>query len=596
MKTILTVGEEIVAGAALAAMVVLLIVEILFRPQFGFGIAGSLEYVRHLTLWVAMLGAALAARNGRLLALATGSFLRPGTARTVAETTAAAIAATVSAVLCVGAIALIVGDYRLATGTAAGVPKWVAALALPIGFGLIAFRTVTAAPGKWGRTAATLGLATGSIVATTPWLVEGTPAWPWVALMVVAAALGAPLFAVLGGLAVFLFMTAGVPPVSVLIQANSLTTDSTLPAVAVFTLAGFLLAAGDTPVRLLRIFRACFGWLPGGTAVVCAVVSAFFAVFTGGSGVTILALGGLLLPALLRDGYRDRFSVGLLTGSGSLGLLLPPALPLILYGIVSQTSIPELFRGGVLPGLLMIALVAAYGMREGARHNVRRTPFDLREAVASLWHGKWEFLLPVFVLAAFFGGYATILETSALTALYAFIVQVGIHRNVGLGADLRAIFANSVATIGGVLIILAVAVGFSEYLVDANVPAQLVEWTRAYVGSRAMFLITLNVFLLGVGCFMDIFSAIFVVAPLVAPLGAEFGVHPVHLGIVFIANLELGYLTPPVGLNLFLASYRFERPLIEVCRASLVFLAILAIGVLLITYVPWLTTAFLSDS
>jgi C4-dicarboxylate transporter, DctM subunit len=362
--------------------------------------------------------------------------------------------------------------------------------------------------------------------------------------------------------------------------------------VPLFTLAGFLLAEGDTPGRLLRVFRALFGWMPGGTAIACVVVSAFFTIFTGGSGVSILALGGLLLPALLKDGYPDRFSVGLLTASGSLGLLLPPALPLILYAIVAEISVTEMLAGGILPGLLLIGLAAVHGIRRGNAAGVPRAPFDLREAIAALWHGKWEVLLPVVVLASFFGGYATIVETSAITAIYAFAVQVFVHRNITL-PRIRPVFAECVTTIGGVLIIMAVARGFSAYLVDAQVPAALIDWTRASVGNKYVFLLGLNVFLLAVGCVMDIFSAIFVVVPLVAPLGAEFGIHPVHLGIIFIANLELGYLTPPVGMNLFLSSYRFDRPLLEVYRASIPMLVILGIGVLLITYLPWLTTALL---
>jgi C4-dicarboxylate transporter, DctM subunit len=417
--------------------------------------------------------------------------------------------------------------------------------------------------------------------------------WPGVALLVGSGLLGAPLFAVLGGLAVFLFMSQGTAPVAVLSAAYELATHPTLPAIPVFTLAGFLLAEGDTATRLLRMFRALFGWVPGGTAVVCALVCAFFTVFTGGSGVTILALGGLLLPALLHDGYDDRFSIGLLTGSSSLGLLLPPALPLILYGIVAEVPIAQLFIGGVLPGTLMIGMVAAYAMAAAARRGVTRTPFDGREAIRALWHGKWEVLLPIVVLGAFFGGYATVLETSALTALYAFVVQVFVHRNIRIGQPLRRVLAESVATTGGVLIILVVAYGLTSYLIDADVPGRLVMWTRGHIASPLVFLLALNVFLLAVGCVMDIFSAILVVAPLVLPLGAEFGIHPVHLGIIFVANLELGYITPPVGLNLFLASYRFNRPLLEVARAALPLLLILAVAVLLITYVPWLTMALL---
>ena len=405
--------------------------------------------------------------------------------------------------------------------------------------------------------------------------------------------MGMPLFAVLGGLATVLFMTAGTPPVAVLSAAYELATHPTLAALPVFTLAGFVLAEGDTASRLLRIFRAWLGWMPGGTAVVCVLVCAFFTIFTGGSSVTILALGGVLLPALLQDGYGQEFSVGLLTGSSSLGLLLPPALPLILYSIVTEMPLADLFRGGLLPGLLMIGLVAAYAVHTGRRRARPQVPFDAREGAAALWHGKWELLLPVVVLGAFFSGYATILETSALTALYALVVQVFVHQNIPIGRPLRRVFAASAATIGGVLLILFVAYGLTAYLIDADVPSTIASWTRQHVHSRLVFLLILNVFLLAVGCVMDMYSAILVIAPIVLPLGAVFGIHPVHLGIIFVANLELGYITPPVGLNLFLAAQRFERPLLSVCRASLPLLAMLAAAVLFITYLPWLTTALL---
>ncbi len=586
--------EEALAGGALAAMLFLLLVETLFRPWFGFAIPGSLQFVRQGTLWVALLGAALAARDGRLLALATGTFLPEGRMRTAADSVAAAIAAAVAMALCSGSVALVRSEMEFGT-TTAGLPVWIAQSVLPVGFAAIAFRVVVRVRSRAGRVVAAAGAAVGIALSLGPGAIAGHAAWPYIALIAAGAVLGAPLFAVIGGLAVFLFMLDGTPPVAVVSSAYELATHPTLPAIPVFTLAGFLLAEGDTAARLLRLFRGFFGWMNGGTAIVCVAVCAFFTVFTGGSGVTILALGGLLLPALVRDGYPERFSIGLLTGSASLGLLFPPALPVILYAIVSETPIPQMFLGGLLPGLLMIMVVAGYGIRTAGIARVPRARFDGREALAALWHGKWEVLLPVFVLGAFFGGYATILETSALTALYAFVVQVFVHRNIRIGSPLRKVFANSVATIGGVLIILVVAYGFTSYLVDADVPGRLMAVTRHYVHSPFVFLLVLNLFLLIVGCLMDIFTAILVVAPLVVPMGAEYGVHPVHLGIIFIANLELGYLTPPVGLNLFLASLRFDRPLLEVYRASWPLLIILGVSVLLITYVPWLTTVLLSS-
>lgn len=576
-------------------MVVLPLAEIALRRLLSVGIPGSIPFVQHLTLWVAFLGAALAAREGKLLALATGTFIPEGPVRRAAEVFAATVGAAVSAVLCRAAIALVVGEHEFGTEIAAGVQAWVAQLVLPAGFGIVALRLIwRASPGWGGRGVAALGALAGTAVALRPEVLEGLSAGPGLAVILLGAALGSPIFSVLGGAAALLFMADGVRPVAILISTYELAVNPTLPSIPLFTLAGFLLAEGRTPARLLRVFRALFGWMPGSTAIVCTVVSAFFTVFTGGSGVTILALGGLLLPALLQDGYRERFSIGLLTAAGSLGLLLPPALPLILYGIVSETPIEDLFIGGIVPGILLIALVAAWGVREGLKIPKPQAPFDRREGLAALWDAKWVLLLPVVVLGALFSGAATIVESAALAALYAFVVQVVLKREISITRDFRRVFASCVATVGGVLIILGVAVGLTAWLVDAQVPARLVEAAPQYIRSPFVFLLALNIFLLVVGCLMDIFSATFVVVPLLVPLGAAFGIHPVHLGIIFIANLELGYLTPPVGLNLFLASYRFEKPLLEVSVAALPMLAIRAVGVLLVTYVPWLTTGVLT--
>ena len=316
--------------------------------------------------------------------------------------------------------------------------------------------------------------------------------------------------------------------------------------------------------------------------------------FTGGSGVTILVLGGLLLPALTADGYRERFSVGLLTASGSLGLLFPLSLPLMLYGIVSQkASIEDLFIGGLLPGILMLGLLATLGVREGLLTHAERRPFRLNEAMGALWEAKWELFLPVFVVGAFVGGVATLVESAPLAALYTLIVQRYIHRDLPSWKDVLRVSADCVALVGGVLVILAVAAGLTDYLVYAEVPTRLVEWTQSHIHSRLLFMLALNVFLLLVGTLMDIFSAIVVVVPLILPLAEAYGIDYVHLGIIFVANLELGFLHPPLGLNLLLASVRFRKSVLEVTWATLPMLGILALGVLLITYVPWLTLGLL---
>jgi C4-dicarboxylate transporter, DctM subunit len=375
---------------------------------------------------------------------------------------------------------------------------------------------------------------------------------------------------------------------------QELTTSTGIAAIPLFTLAGFLLAEGRSSERLLRVFRACVGWAPGGTAVAAATLCAFFTLFTGGSGVTILVLGGLLLPALVGDGYRERFSIGLLTASGSLGLLFPLSLPLMLYGIVSQkASIEDLFIGGLLPGVLMLGLLAMLGVREGMLTHAERRPFRAAEALAAVWEAKWELFLPVFVVGAFVGGVATLVESAPLAALYTLIVQRFIHRDLPTWKDVLRVAADCVALVGGVLLILAVAAGLTDYLVYAEVPTRLVEWTQSHIHSRLLFLLALNVFLLIVGTLMDIFSAIVVVVPLILPLAEAYGIDYVHLGIIFVANLELGFLHPPLGLNLLLASVRFKKPVLEVTWATLPMLGILAVGVLLITYVPWLTLGLL---
>lgn len=627
-------------------MVVLPLAEIVSRRVFARGIPGSGPIVQHLTLWVGFLGAAIAARDGKLLALATGTFIPRGTPRRTADLLAAGFGAMAASLLAWGGWQMTMIEREAGTNIGAGIQAWVAQIVLPITFALIAIRLVWR-PGfnslspathvdthepeatearlngsrsddsgarvkgsrsdarrsasrsgersPWiDRGLASLGILAAVALIRIPSLIEGHSLWPIWVLIVAAAIAGTPLFAILGGAAALLFMRDGVTPATVLIETYSLSVSPTLPAIPLFTLAGFLLAEGHASERLLRVFRAWFGWIPGGTAVVCAVLCSFFTVFTGGSGVTILALGGVLFPALLKDGYREKFALGLLTASGSLGLLLPPALPLILYAVVAQIPIEDIFIGGILPGILLTSMVAAWGVREGIQSGAGRYPFRAGEAGASLWAAKWELAIPVLVLVAMFSGLATAVESAALTALYALIVQAAIHRDLSLRSDLPRAFTECVTVIGGVLIILGVAQGFTSYLVGAQVPAMLVEWVRGHIVSRLTFLLVLNLFLLAVGWLMEIFAAIVVVVPLIVPLGAAFGIHPVHLGIIFIANLELGFLTPLVGLNIFLASYRFKRPVLEVCAAALPMMAILGAGVLVITYIPWLTTGLLA--
>ena len=595
MRAVAARIEDSFATLVIVAVVILPLAEIASREWLGGGIPGSGPFSLHLTMWAGMLGAAIAARDGKLLTLATGTLIPEGRLRHLALVFGHAVGVLVSTVLALGGVEFVKLQREVGTAIAVDIPVWIAALVFPVTFGLIAVRLAwTASPKMAGRALAALGIVAGVYIAQYPDALYGMPAWPGLALIVAAAALGAPIFAVLGGATLFLFLVEGSLPIVMLVKAYEQLTSETLPSIPLFTLAGFLLAEGKAPERLLRLFRAFFGWMPGGTAVVTAALCAFFTTFTGGSGVTILALGGLLMPALLAEGYRERFSLGLVTASGSLGLLLPPALPLMLYGIIAQgLALEDLFIGGFLPGLLMIVLVAALGVREGLVTANPRVPFRVSEAGQALWAAKWEVILPLVVLVAMLGGFATPVESAAVAALYALIVQRFVHRDLPSAREVVRVTGDCISLVGGVLVILAVAAGLTNYMINAQIPEALVAWTQANISSQVMFLLALNGFLIIVGCLMDIFSALVVIVPLIIPISQVFGIHPVHLGIIFVANLELGYLTPPVGLNLFLSSYRFGKPVMEVARATLPMLGILAIGVLLITYVPWLTLGLL---
>lgn len=596
VRALLVNAENRIASLALGGIMIIPLAEIASRKFLGTAIPGSSAYASVLTLWLGMLGAAIAAREGKLLTLATGEFLPKGRISAVAHVFAGAAGAMISTILMMGAIVLVQSDREAGDVIASAFPKWIADLALPIGFGLIAVRLVwRASPNRTGRAIAAGGIVAGLLLNQYRAGLVDQSFLPWLVLVLAAGILGAPIFTLLGGIALFASLVRGTPPAVLPLMAyQQLTTSSGIAAIPLFTVAGFLLAEGRASERLLRLFRAWAGWAPGGTAIAAAALCAFFTLFTGGSGVTILVLGGLLLPALVGSGYRERFSIGLLTASGSLGLLFPLSLPLMLYGIVSQkASIEDMFIGGLLPGLIMLALLAALGVREGIVSRAQRTPFRGGEAFASLWHAKWELLLPVFVIGMYVGGVATLVESAPVAALYAVIVQRYVTRDLPTWKDVFRVSADCVALVGGVLLILGVAAGLTDYFVYQQIPTRLIEWTQAHIHSRVAFLLALNVFLLLVGTVMDIFSAIVVVVPLILPLAEFYGINVVHLGIIFVANLELGFLHPPLGLNLLLASVRFKKSVLEVTWATLPMFGILAVGVLLITYVPWLTLGIL---
>jgi len=590
-----TPGEPIrVEGAALAVVLALMMVlPLIVVPLRAIHVQlrGQGSIVQHLTLIAGMLGAAIAARQGRLLSLSSAGFIPQGAWRAVARSVAGAFAVTVAAMLCLAGVRFCASERTAGAELAYGLPIWVVQLALPIGFALIAVRILRRAGDGWKGRAATLVLAALlTLCALRPPVPPGQLVAPAFALLLLATVLGAPIFTALGGAGLILFWGDGSPIASLTVDHYGLVTNATIPAVPLFTLAGYFLAEGGASRRLIRLFQALVGRLRGGPAILVALVCAFFTSFTGASGVTILALGGLLLPVLLAAGYSERTSLGLLTGSGSLGLLLPPCLPLILYGVIAGVDIKAMFLGGIAPGMVLIVLTALWGISRAPRAAAEHRSFDGREALRATWEAKWELLVPVVALGALFSGLATPVESAALTACYVFVVETAVYRDLRPLRDSPRVMAESGVLVGGVLLILGVALGFTNYLAFAEIPARAVDWVTAAVHSKWAFLLLLNLFLLVVGALMDIYSAIVIVAPLLVPLGAAYHIEPVHLGIVFLANLELGFLTPPVGVNLFLASLRFERPVSTVIRAVIPMLLVLLLGVLVITYVPALTT------
>jgi C4-dicarboxylate transporter, DctM subunit len=588
--------ENLLLVIPLAAMLLLPVAEIVLRTVFKTGISGSSAIVQHLTLIVGMLGGAIAARDRRLLALSPVQTLLKGRARTAAQLFSSGFAAAITFFLFLASLQYVLGMRPLGKTLVYGIPTWVIQLVLPIGFGLVLLRLLWHASEKYGGRALALVLA-AAVVGVAIWAPVSPERLmiPALVALGLATLLGAPVFTALGGAALILFWGHVLPIQAVPLKHYSLTTNNMLPSVPIFTLAGYFLAEGKASQRLVRVFQALVGQFRGGPAIVTALVCAFFTSFTGASGVTILALGGVLMPVLLAARYSERNALGLLTGAGSLGMLFPPCLPLILYTIVANHSahadltIKEMFLGGIGPGILLVALTAWWGIRKGPKEAVDRPVFRWSEAGAALWDAKWEMLIPVVAIVSLFYVPTTV-EAAALTATYALLVTTVIHRDLRPIKDLPRVITECGLLVGGVLLILGVALGFTHYLVDAQLPDKMVEWATQMLGSKWLFLLGLNIVLLFVGGLVEIYAAIVVVVPLLVPLGVAFGLDPIHLGIIFLANMELGFLCPPVGLNLLLSSYRFNKPMAEVTRATTPMLLVLLLGVLLITYFPPLTT------
>jgi tripartite ATP-independent transporter DctM subunit len=614
-------AEDGVLGASLLLMAVIPVVEFFGRRWVGAGIPGAADYLRHLTLWVGFLGAMVAAREDRHLRIVADTGWIPRAVRGPVLLYQALFASVVCVALGIAVVELVVSEAPGLTEAAAPyvpgplrawlepfglfedgnpdrigwwLPVWVAESVMALAFVVMALRFVLKAALPPALRGLLLFLVPAAVVLLS--LPEEYPgklvAGGFIATAAAAVA-GAPIFTVLGAAALLLFRLEGVTIAAIPAETYRIVVSPILPTIPIFTLVGFLIAAGRSSERLVRLFRAFFGPIPGGTAVAATLLCAFFTTFTGASGVTILALGGLLLPVLLASRFSERFSVGLLTSTGSLGLLLPPSLVVILYGVVAHVPITDMFVAGIVPGFLLILPFCLYCVWEGLRSGSDRVPFQPREALAALWEGKWEAAIPFLALGLIFGGFCTLVEAAALLVFYALFMVTVVHRDVKF-RELMEVLNKCATLVGGVLIILGVAMGLTSYLVDAQVPMAATAWAEEHLHSRWVFLLALNGALILTGCLMDIYSALIVVVPIILPISARFGIDPVHLGIIFLANLQLGYMTPPVGMNLFLASFTLDKPLARVARDVVPFLLIVAAVVLLVTYVPWLSIGILA--
>ena len=404
--------------------------------------------------------------------------------------------------------------------------------------------------------------------------------------------IGVPIFVVICGLALYLFFQGGIDLSAIIIEMHRMATTPVLVAIPLFTFAGYLLSESGASRRLIRLSNALLGWLPGGLSVIALISCAVFTALTGATGLTIIALGGILLPAMTRAKYPEVFSLGLLTTSGTLGLLFPPSLPLIIYAIVAKVRIDQLFIAGILPGIVLVVLLSVFSITRAVQTGVPKTRFQVSEVFGALKETIWELPLPLVVLGGIYSGKFAVSEAAAITAVYVLLVEVIVYRDIGW-KELPEIMKKSMVLVGGVLIILGAAMGLTNYLIDAEIPKQILALFKTHIESKILFMIVLNLFLLAVGCTMGIFSALVVVVPLLSPIAQAYGIDPIHLGIIFLANLEIGASIPPLGINLFIASIRFERPVLRLYVASLPFIAMLLIALALITYIPWISLVLL---
>jgi C4-dicarboxylate transporter DctM subunit len=617
-------AENILAYLTIILLALIPVIDIVMTKVFHTtGIRAASGYIKHLVLWVTIICGMITTRENKHLSLSIGINLIKEPYRSIIRQATSFISVAVSCLLTLCSLTFTFLTYE--PGVSIGiVPIWLVFMILPLGFLINTIHFIRLSPrGKMFIPLTITALLAGLIIGINPFmqsidyiinniipfssdavykfsefsdslqepilLMLESLSLPFIIILLVSTAFGTPIFILFSGLALFLFLQAKGVLIAVPYAAYEMLKGEYIATIPLFTLAGFILSESRAGDRLIRLFTAFLGWIPGGMAIIAIIVCAFFTTFTGASGVTILALGGLLSYMMIKDKYNDNFTTGLLTASGSIGLLFPPSLPIIMYAVTAQIDIRKMFVGGILPSIVMVGVLVAIGIRSASRSDVTRSKFKLNRLLPSLKISIWEILFPVLILVLYFGGITTLVQTSAIAVVYVLVIALLVNRDIKF-RELPDVLFKCIPLIGGVLIILATAKGFNAYLVDAEVPMKLIAWFKSTIESKYIFLLLVNVVLLITGCIMEIFSAIIVVAPLIIPLGEIYGIHPVHLGIIFLANLQLGYLTPPVGMNLFLASYRFEKPLIKIYKDSLPFFLLLLGSVLVITYIPFITT------
>ncbi len=578
--------ENTIAFLALVLIALLPTIEVIAR-FFKTGIHGSTEYVEHLVIIIAFVGAMITSRENRHLSFSAGIERIKPPLQNYLKSITALISNFVISLLAFASYEFIQTAFS-ATDKIVDIPARLLVAVIPIGLAFALLRNITNAPlGFIHKAFATCGVISAACTPLLPLAILPLLVWPSIIILCSIMFLGAPVFVVLGGFSLLFFATTGGSIAVIPNEAYTLLTGPSIPAIPLFTLGGFILSASKAGERLVRLFKATFGWMPGGLAIATILICTFFTSLTGASGVTILALGGILSFVLLQSGYAKKFTHGLITVSG-IGTLFPPSLPLIMYGVIAHINIQHLFIGASIPGLFLVAILSLFVVFNAKKASIPTIQFNRKELFSSIIESIWEIILPFLILFLFFSGICTLVETGSITVVYLLIVEIFIKRDIAFKALPKACL-EAMPVLGGILIVLAIAMGLSYAIVDAGIPEQLSAWLLERIHSKLLFLLILNIVLLIAASVMDVFGAIIVIVPLIIPLGIAYGIDPIHLGIIFLANLELGYLTPPLGLNLFLSSFRFDQPFLSICKSIIPFFLVLFGGVLIISYVPGLS-------